>query len=81
MIHRALNSATINAGLQEIEQLEEQKQQQTLLNASFAREMRIRDRINNPNLPPPRSLYANRFRNIMDITGTRSRRRRHNQQL
>ena len=51
------------------------------MNASFARELRIRERMANPNARITTSHYSNRFGNIMNITDTRSTRDRQNQQL
>ena len=76
-----MNSATINTQLDELVEEKERLHQQALMNASFAREMRIRERMANPNARITTSHYSNRFRNIMNITGTRSRRHTQNQQL
>ena len=81
-LQQALNTATIDTQLAEIIRADEEKDQQILLNASYVREATIRDRMNN--LYPrgqPRSEYADRFNNIMSITGTRTQRDTQNDQL
>ena len=81
ILRNALNSTTINTQLEELAEREERLHQQALINASFARELRIRERMADPNARITTSQYSNRFRDIMNITGTRSRRDTQNQQL
>ena len=81
-LQQALNTATVDTGLEELVREDEEKDQQALLNASYIREMTIRDRMNNRiSARSLRSEYGERFARIMDITGTRSRRETQNNQL
>ena len=81
-LQQALNTATVDTGLEQLVQEDEQKDQQALLNASYIREITIRDRMNNRiSRLPLGSEYGDRFAAIMNITGTRSRRDVQNSQL
>ena len=83
-LQQALNTAAVDTGLEQLVHEDEQKDQQALLNASYIREMTIRDRLNNrfnAQQLRSRSEYGDRFARIMDITGTRSRRETQNNQL
>ena len=65
LLRNALNTTTINAQMNELAEEEERKHQQALLNSSFARKMRIRQRMANTNARIITSQYAERFKNIM----------------
>ena len=72
-LQQALNTATVDTGLEQLVREDEEKDQQALLNASYIREMTIRDTMNNAinrRQLRSRSEYADRFARIMDITGT-----------
>ena len=78
-LRNALNNQAVNAQLDEIQRNQDRQNESIIVNASILREMTIQERAQG--LTVHRSRRAMDYQQVLDITGTRSRRLLHDTQM
>ena len=78
-LRNALNNQAVNAQLDEIQRNQQRQNESIIVNASILREMSIQERAQG--LTVHRSRRAMDYQQVLNITGTRSRRLLHDTQM